>query len=388
MKLTNADKVLYPATGTTKQDIFDYYTGIAEVMVPHIAGRPATRKRWPNGVEESDFFEKQLASSAPDWLPRASISHRSGTTTYPIIDSAAGLAWIAQQAALEVHVPQWRFVAEWTRKAKASTPGPATRLVFDLDPGEGVTMSQLAQVARAVRDMIADIGLTTYPLTSGSKGIHLYAPLDEPVSSRGATVLAKRVAQQLEKAMPKLVTSVMAKSVRAGKVFLDWSQNNGAKTTIAPYSLRGREHPTVAAPRTWEELDDSGLRQLRYDEVLARVARDGDLLAALDPGVPVPDRLTKYRSMRDASKTPEPVPRVETRYRTRQYVRHPGAPCPSAALRLSAGTRRRTGVLGGSEKPARDHIGQPSGRSHRRPSAGIRLLRGQHSQGGVRRRAR
>jgi DNA ligase D-like protein (predicted ligase)/DNA ligase D-like protein (predicted polymerase)/DNA ligase D-like protein (predicted 3'-phosphoesterase) len=311
VKLTNADKVLYPATGTTKQDIFDYYTGIAEVMVPHIAGRPATRKRWPNGVGDSDFFEKQLASSAPDWLPRASISHRSGTTTYPIIDSAAGLAWIAQQAALEVHVPQWRFVAEWTRKGEVLNPGPATRLVFDLDPGEGVTMSQLAQVARAVRDMIADIGLATYPLTSGSKGIHLYAPLDDPVSSRGATVLAKRVAQQLEKAMPKLVTSVMAKNVRAGKVFLDWSQNNGAKTTIAPYSLRGREHPTVAAPRTWEELDDSGLRQLRYDEVLARVARDGDLIAALDPGVPLPDRLTKYRSMRDASKTPEPVPRSQ-----------------------------------------------------------------------------
>jgi bifunctional non-homologous end joining protein LigD len=311
VKLTNADKVLYPATGTTKRDIFDYYTGIAEVMVPHIAGRPATRKRWPNGVEESDFFEKQLASSAPDWLPRASITHRSGTTTYPIIDSAAGLAWIAQQAALEVHVPQWRFVAEWTRKGESLNPGPATRLVFDLDPGEGVTMSQLAQVARAVRDMIADIGLATYPLTSGSKGIHLYAPLDDPVSSRGATVLAKRVAQQLEKAMPKLVTSVMAKSVRAGKVFLDWSQNNGAKTTIAPYSLRGRENPTVAAPRTWEELDDSGLRQLRYDEVLARVARDGDLIAALDPGVLVPDRLTKYRSMRDASKTPEPVPRSQ-----------------------------------------------------------------------------
>src|SRR3954470_1403503 len=311
VKLTNADKVLYPATGTTKRDIFDYYTSIAEVMVPHIGGRPATRKRWPNGVEESDFFEKQLASSAPDWLPRASISHRSGTTTYPIIDSAAGLAWIAQQAALEVHVPQWRFVAEWTRKGESLNPGPATRLVFDLDPGEGVTMSQLAQVSRAVRDRIADIGLATYPLTSGSKGIHLYAPLDDPVSSRGATVLAKRVAQQLEKAMPKLVTSVMAKSVRAGKVFLDWSQNNGAKTTIAPYSLRGREHPTVAAPRTWEEIGDPNLRHLEYREVLARVAEQGDLLADLDADMPREDRLTTYRSMRDSAKTPEPVPRAQ-----------------------------------------------------------------------------
>jgi bifunctional non-homologous end joining protein LigD len=309
VKLTNADKVLYPATGTTKADIFDYYTRIAEVMLPHIAGRAVTRKRWPNGVEQESFFEKQLASSAPDWLPRASVTHRSGTTTYPIIDTPEGLAWIAQQAALEVHVPQWRFVAEWTRSnAEELKPGPATRLVFDLDPGEGVTMAQLCKVAHAVRELITDIGLTTFPLTSGSKGVHLYTPLDEPVSSQGATVLAKRVAQQLEKAMPKLVTATMTKSLRAGKVFLDWSQNNGSKTTIAPYSLRGREHPTVAAPRTWEELEDPKVRQLRYDEVLDRVARDGDLLAALDADIPVRDRLTKYRSMRDASKTPEPVP--------------------------------------------------------------------------------
>lgn len=309
VKLTNAEKVLYPAAGTTKADIFDYYTRIAEVMIPHIAGRPATRKRWPNGVDQESFFEKQLASSAPDWLPRASVTHRSGTTTYPIIDSPTGLAWIAQQAALEVHVPQWRFIAEWTRsRAEELKPGPATRLVFDLDPGEGVTMAQLAEVAHAVRELITGIGLTTYPLTSGSKGLHLYTPLQEPVSSKGATVLAKRVAQQLEKTMPTLVTSTMTKSLRAGKIFLDWSQNNGSKTTIAPYSLRGREQPTVAAPRTWEELDDPSLRHLRYDEVLERVARDGDLLAALDQDAPVPDRLTKYRSMRDASKTPEPVP--------------------------------------------------------------------------------
>ncbi len=309
VKLTNADKVLYPATGTTKGDVFDYYTRIAEVMLPHIAGRAATRKRWPNGVEQESFFEKQLASSAPDWLPRASVTHRSGTTTYPIIDSRDGLAWIAQQAALEVHVPQWRFVAEWTRsRAEELKPGPATRLVFDLDPGEGVTMPQLCEVAHAVRELLSDIGLTLFPLTSGSKGLHLYAPLDNPVSSKGATVLAKRVAQQLEQSMPTLVTATMTKSLRAGKVFLDWSQNNGSKTTIAPYSLRGREQPTVAAPRTWEEIADPGLRHLRYDEVLDRVARDGDLLAPLDVDAPVSDRLSKYRSMRDASKTPEPVP--------------------------------------------------------------------------------
>ena len=311
MKLTNPDKVLYPASGTTKAEVFDYYINIAEVMLPHIAGRAATRKRWPNGVDEASFFEKQLASSAPDWLNRASITHRSGTTTYPIIDTVEGLAWIAQQAALEVHVPQWRFVPGGRSAAgeDAVDPGPATRLVFDLDPGEGVKMKQLCEVAQAVRELMGDIGLTTYPLTSGSKGLHLYAPLEEPVSSRGAVVLAKRVAQQLEQAMPKLVTATMTKSLRTGKVFLDWSQNNGSKTTIAPYSLRGREHPTVAAPRTWDEIADPKLRHLRFDEVLERVEENGDLLAELDELVPVADRLTKYRSMRDASKTPEPVPK-------------------------------------------------------------------------------
>ncbi|MEO3757971.1 ATP-dependent DNA ligase [Mycobacterium sp. B14F4] len=305
VKLTNPDKVLYPATGgrpkaVTKAEVFDYYVGIAEAMIPHIAGRAVTRKRWPNGVEESSFFEKQLASSAPDWLDRASVTHRSGTTTYPLINTAEGLAWIAQQAALEVHVPQWRFVD--------GRVGPATRIVFDLDPGDGVSFRQLCAVAHEVRDLISDIGLTTYPLTSGSKGVHLYVPLEEPISSQGASVLARRVAQQLEKTMPKQVTATMTKSLRTGKVFVDWSQNNASKTTIAPYSLRGRENPTVAAPRTWDEIEDPDLQHLRFDEVLDRVEEMGDLLAPLDEAVPVPDRLTTYRSMRDAAKTPEPVP--------------------------------------------------------------------------------
>ncbi|KWX25325.1 ATP-dependent DNA ligase [Mycolicibacterium wolinskyi] len=301
VRLTNPDKVLYPATGTTKAEVFDYYLAIADVMVPHIAGRPVTRKRWPNGVAEASFFEKQLASSAPDWLERGTIVHKSGTTTYPIINTREGLAWIGQQASLEVHVPQWRFTD--------GEQGPATRIVFDLDPGEGVTMRQLCEVAQSVRELMGDIGLSTYPLTSGSKGLHLYVPLAEPISSRGASVLAKRVAQQLEQAMPKLVTATMTKSLRAGKVFLDWSQNNAAKTTIAPYSLRGRDNPTVAAPRTWDEISDPDLRHLRFDEVLQRVSDDGDLLAELDEDAPAADKLTTYRSMRDASKTPEPVPK-------------------------------------------------------------------------------
>ena len=210
--LTNPDKVLYPATGTTKADVFRYYTTIAEVMVPHIAGRPATRKRWPNGVDATAFFEKELAKSAPAWLHRGTLAHKSGDTVYPVIDDSTGLAWIAQQAALEVHVPQWRFGPD-------GRPGPANRLVFDLDPGEDVTMVQLAEVAHAVRDLMDDIDLPVYPLTSGSKGLHLYVPLAEPVRSDGVAVLARRVAQQLEQSMPALVTATMTKSLRAGKIY-------------------------------------------------------------------------------------------------------------------------------------------------------------------------
>lgn len=303
VKLTNPDKVLYPATGTTKAEVFEYYLAVAEAMLPHIAGRPVTRKRWPNGVDQPAFFEKQLASSAPDWLQRGSVTHRSGTTTYPVIDTREGLAWIAQQASLEVHVPQWRFGTD-------GTPGPATRIVFDLDPGADVTFRQLCEVAHEVKGYVEDIGLTAYPLTSGSKGVHLYVPLAEPISSQGASVLAKRIALALEKSMPKQVTATMTKSVRDGKVFVDWSQNSAAKTTIAPYSMRGRAEPTVAAPRTWEEIEGPDLRHLRFDEVLERVERDGDLLAGLDAPLPQADKLSTYRSMRDAAKTPEPVPRT------------------------------------------------------------------------------
>ena len=277
--LTNPDKVLYPATGTTKAEVFRYYTTIAAVMLPHIAGRPATRKRWPDGVDEPSFFEKSLAKSAPPWLTRGIQVHRAGPAVYPIIDSVTALAWIAQQAALEIHVPQWRFHPD-------GKPGPTDRLVFDLDPGEGVTMAQMAEVAFGVRDLMEDIGLRVYPLTSGSKGLHLYARLAEPLSSSSAVLLAHKVAQQLEQNMPTLVTATMTKNLRMGKVFLDWSQNNAAKTTIAPYSLRGRQEPTVAAPRTWEEIGDPGLAHLRYEQVLARVAADGDLLAGLDGGPP------------------------------------------------------------------------------------------------------
>lgn len=298
VELSRQDKVIFPRTGTTKGEVIDYFIEIAPALIPHIAGRPVTRKRWPNGVEAASFFEKNLVSHAPDWIERKAIEHKDRAIEYPLFDTVAGLAWLGQQAALEIHVPQWRFVDD--------EPGPATRLVFDLDPGDNVSLAQCAEVAIAVRDMIAEVGLTAFPLTSGSKGIHLYVPLDRQLSSGGASTVAKQVATNLEKLHPDLVTATMAKAAREGKVFLDWSQNNPSKTTIAPYSMRGRAEPTVAAPRTWAELEDGdALVQLRFDEVLDRYRADGDLLADLDPA---PDSLEKYRSMRDPTKTPEPIP--------------------------------------------------------------------------------
>ncbi|GGK58302.1 ATP-dependent DNA ligase [Nocardia camponoti] len=305
VELSNLDKVLYPETGTTKGAVIAYYAAIAPAMLPHIAGRPATRKRWPNGVDHPDFFEKNLPASAPQWIHRVAVQHSNREVVYPVFDSQAGLAWLGQQAALEIHVPQWRFVDD--------ERGPATRIVFDLDPGPGAGLVECARVALAVRDMVAEIGLRAYPVTSGSKGIHVYVPLEREVDSAGASTVAKQVAKNLQQLHPELVTATMAKTARVDKVFLDWSQNNAAKTTIAPYSMRGRPHPMAAAPRTWAEIEDAkALRQLTFEQVLARFAQDGDLLAGLDPPLR-PDPLTKYRSMRDPARTPEPVPATPPR---------------------------------------------------------------------------
>ena len=312
LKLTNLDKVMYPATGTTKAEVIHYYATIADVMLPHTRGRPATRKRWVHGVgTETEpgevFFQKNLDSSAPDWLHRGTITHKTSTNTYPLVDDRATLVWLAQIASLEIHVPQWRF-------GRNGQPKNPDRLVLDLDPGEGVTLAECAEVARFARDVLTDMGLDPFPVTSGSKGIHLYAALDGRQNSDAVSAVAHELARALEADHPDLVVSDMKRAIRAGKVFVDWSQNNSAKTTIAPYSLRGRLHPTVAAPRTWKELASKDLAHLDFEEVLRRVKRRGDPLAELsageldDPHAAAADRLTAYRGKRDASRTPEPVP--------------------------------------------------------------------------------
>ncbi|MCU1583488.1 MAG: ATP-dependent ligase [Microbacteriaceae bacterium] len=322
--LTNLDKVLYPSTGTTKRDVLAYYAEIASVLLPHAANRPATRKRWPHGVGTAEepgmmFFQKNLDRSTPKWVTRRSIEHSDHANEYPLVNDEATLIWLAQIAALEIHVPQWQF-------GRTGAQRNPDRLVLDLDPGEGAGLAECVEVATLVRSILGDMGLEAMPVTSGSKGIHLYAALDGKQTSDQVSAVAHELARALEADHPDLVVSDMKKALRGGKVLLDWSQNNPNKTTIAPYSLRGRLEPTVAAPRTWRELSAKDLTQLDYREVLRRVKRRGDPLAGLVsghlesleptaermhgfiPSASAADRLAKYRSMRDANKTPEPVP--------------------------------------------------------------------------------
>lgn len=300
LRLTHPDKVLYPATGTTKAEVISYYVQVAPWMLPHLAGRPVTRKRWVDGTgpDAQVFFEKNLPDSAPQWIRRVSIRHTSHRNVYPVFESVADLAWAGQVAALELHVPQWRV-------DPTGLPLNPDRFVLDLDPGPGAGLAECVEVAKAARDLLADVGLEAVPVTSGSKGLHLYAHVDGTHDSDYLNAFAKQVAQALEAALPGLAVSQMAKSKREGRVFVDWSQNNGNKTTLSPYSLRGREAPTVAVPRHWDELDED-LEQVGLDDVLARLTEHGDPMAGL--GARPVDRLEKYRSMRDADRTPEPVP--------------------------------------------------------------------------------
>ncbi|MFL4476033.1 ATP-dependent DNA ligase [Paeniglutamicibacter sp. MACA_103] len=307
LKVSNLDKVLYPETGTTKGEVMEYLAGVASVLLPQSAWRPATRKRWVDGVGTAEkpgkvFFRKDLEDSAPDWIPRAEITHKDHVNTYPMANEPAVLTWFAQLAALEIHVPQWRF-------DEHLAPMNPDRMVLDLDPGPGAGLAECAEVAFLCRELLEGMDLAAYPVTSGSKGIHLYAALDGKHTSEEVSLVAKELATELQGAHPHLVVSDMKKSLREGKVLLDWSQNSAAKTTICPYSLRGRSHPTVAAPRTWEEIGGPKLAQLDFHEVLGRVHDAMDPISALGryPASDL-DRLAEYRSKRDARKTPEPVP--------------------------------------------------------------------------------
>jgi len=290
LTLRNLDKVLYPATATTKGEVLAYYTGVAPAMLAHLRDRPVTRKRWPDGVTGPSFFEKNLPNGTPDWVRRVRLPVPGSTMdretiVFPLLDDLAGLIWSVNLASLELHVPQWTVAPVEPAAASADPPDGVVqhpnRLVIDLDPGAPAGLAECAQVALAVRERLTADGLDAFPVTSGGKGMQLYAPISGEQDVEVVHGYAKRLAESLEKAMPRLVVSRMAKNLRPGRVLLDWSQNHSAKTTIAPYSLRGRDRPQAAAPRRWSELEAGTLTQLDHLTVSARLAADGDLLAAL-----------------------------------------------------------------------------------------------------------
>lgn len=274
LQLSNLHKVLYPEAGFTKGAVIDYYTRIAPVLLPHLAGRALTIKRYPNGVEDKFFFEKNAARGTPDWvrtvtLPVPGSTKNRDTIDYVVVEELATLVWLANLAALELHVPQWHLPPR-ARKPRTDL------LVFDLDPGAPATIAECCEVALLLRDALADDGLTLFAKTSGSKGMQVSAPIEVDDPELPSTY-AHAIARQLEASHPSLVVSRMTKSLRGGKVLLDWSQNNPAKTTVSPYSLRARDEPTVSTPLSWEEVESGGPLRFTSDAVLERVEEYGDL---------------------------------------------------------------------------------------------------------------
>ena len=284
--LSNLEKVLYPEVGFTKGQVLDYYTRIAPVLLPHLAGRAVTRKRYPDGVDGMVFFEKNAPRGTPDWvhvetLPSPGSSKNRDTIDYVVVDDLATLVWTANLAALELHTHMWRVLK---KRGKPSVPGPPDMVVFDLDPGEPATIVECCEVALLLREVMREDGHEPLAKTSGSKGLQLYARADGFSSSEETSAYAKELAQRFEKSHPDLVVHRMTKALRPGKVLVDWSQNSAAKTTISVYSLRARSRPTVSTPVTWQEVESCGSAGdlvFTSDEMLARVEQLGDLFAPL-----------------------------------------------------------------------------------------------------------
>jgi bifunctional non-homologous end joining protein LigD len=268
LRLSNLDKVLYPAAGFAKGEVIDYYTRAAPAVLAHLRGRALTLKRYPDGVEGKYFYEKQRPSHAPEWVRSETIETGDRDIDFVVCDDLPTLVWLANLADLELH----------PSLALARDPDRPTVVAFDLDPGEPAALPECREVALLLRDTLADLGLDCLAKTSGSKGMQVYVPLNTPTSYDDTKPFAQAVAQLLEKQHPKLIVSSMKKSLRPGKVFIDWSQNSRHKTTVAPYSLRARERPTVSTPVAWHEVADPTL-DLSFDSaaVLTRLATHGDL---------------------------------------------------------------------------------------------------------------
>jgi bifunctional non-homologous end joining protein LigD len=277
LKLTNLDKVLYPKAGFSKGEVVDYYAKVAPAIVPHLSGRPLTLRRFPEGVDDTEaaFFEKRCPKHRPDWVKTAAVSASTGTIDFCVCEDLPTLVWMAQLAAIELH-PSLSLARRLDRP---------TVLAFDLDPGPPADVVDCCRVAVRLRDLFGHFGVESFPKTSGSKGLQVYVPLNRSTSYEETKPFAKAIAQLLEKQTPDLVVSKMKKVERKGKVFVDWSQNHQRKTTIAVYSLRARERPTVSTPVSWDEVEraldreDAGSLVFETADVLKRIEAHGDLFA-------------------------------------------------------------------------------------------------------------
>jgi len=273
VSLSNLDKVLYPDAAFTKGHVIEYYTRVAPVLLPHLRGRPLTLKRYPNGVDGGHFYEKQCPSHRPDWVATSLL----GDINFCMANDLPTLVWLANLADLELH----------TSLALADDYGTPTVIAFDLDPGPPATIVECAEVALELRLIFEHLGMQAFPKTSGSKGMQVYVPLNTPTSYDVTRPFARGLAELLERRRPDLVVSEMKKSLRGGKVFVDWSQNTSFKTTINVYSLRARPQPTASTPLTWDEVAavtdsrDPGELVFTSADVLDRVAEHGDLFAGV-----------------------------------------------------------------------------------------------------------
>lgn len=271
---SNLNKVLYPQVGFTKGQVIDYYRAMAPIIVPHLRGRPLTLKRYPNGVDQPFFYEKRCPVFKPTWMPTAHMpSDRHGSIDYCMADSMEGLLWVANLASLELH----------TLLSRTDNPDRPTMMVFDLDPGPPAGMLDCLKLAIKIRGLFSHLKLEIFPKTSGGKGLHMYVPLNTPVTFEQTKDFARNIAMLLERDDPAKVISSMSRAAREGKVFVDWSQNDSHKTTVCPYSLRARPEPTVSTPITWQEIEsvlkNKKTEQLVFKapDVVKRVQKIGDL---------------------------------------------------------------------------------------------------------------
>jgi bifunctional non-homologous end joining protein LigD len=331
LNVSNLDKVLFPETGFTKGQLIEYYVTVGPMMLGHIADRPLTMKRYPDGVGKKFFFEKHVPSHAPEWVRSITVPASDGGkgVSYPVIDDLPALAWVANLAAIELHVPLWRIGRQ------RALPAPPDLIVFDLDPGEGTTIVECCTVAEHINEVLRDRGREAFAKTSGSKGLQVYAKHRARTTWEKARNEAHDIARTLEQAFPDQVTSNMRKSLREGRVLIDWSQNHPSKTTVAVYSVRGLARPTVSTPVTWKEVRSCAQKadptQLQFtaDGVLERIRQYGDLFEQL--AAPPSSRrkttadtahaaLSEYRAKRNAAITPEPMDPTRPRSKKNQLT--------------------------------------------------------------------